>query len=213
MRGFFLSCHVSVRKLMISFDRWRALALPSHWSTRELPNCSGRMCWAFGHDYLMSIVQWWHDYTSSNSQVFREKSAWEEVCVDSLAGNSTQQMWWVLIQLTCFHGKHFTTQVIAWMWNEKVYSFSWHDTVRKLIVSFDRCLPVPSHRFTQSLQDFWGEMCWPYKRGHKMSYDGMIILLTVRCQRSCQWRRIMDWIYSITQVLLLSPSHYTEMQG
>ena len=180
MRGFFLSCHVSVRKLMISFDRWRALALPSHWSTRELPNCSGRMCWAFGHDYLMSIVQWWHDYTSSNSQVFREKSAWEEVCVDSLAGNSTQQMWWVLIQLTCFHGKHFTTQVIAWMWNEKVYSFSWHDTVRKLIVSFDRCLPVPSHRFTQSLQDFWGEMCWPYKRGHKMSYDGMIILLTVR---------------------------------
>ena len=150
MRGFFLSCHVSVRKLMISFDRWRALALPSHWSTRELPNCSGRMCWAFGHDYLMSIVQLWHDYTSSNSQVFREKSAWEEVCVDSLAGNSTQQMWWVLIQLTCFHGKHFTTQVIAWMWNEKVYSFSWHDTVRKLIVSFDRCLPVPSHWFTQS---------------------------------------------------------------
>ena len=124
----------------------------------------------------MSIVQWWHDYTSSNSQVFREKSSWEEVCVDSLSGNSTQQMWWVLIQLTSFHGKHFTTQVIAWMWNEKVYSFSWHDTVRKLIVSFDRCLPVPSHRSTQ---DFWGEICWPYKCGHKMSCDGMIILLTV----------------------------------
>ena len=47
-----------------------------------------------------------------------------------------------------------------------------------------------------------------------MSYDGMIILLTVRCQeKSGQWRQIMDWIYRITQVLLLSPSHYTEMQG
>ena len=102
--------------------------------------------WTWLFNLHCPIMAW---FTSSNSQVFREKSSWEEVCVDSLAGNSTQQMWWVLIQLTSFHGKHFT-QVIAWMWSEKVYSFSWHDTVREFKVSFDRCLPVPSHRFTQS---------------------------------------------------------------